>query len=176
MRASLIKPTALVMPRTHDFGALYNEWFDAVHRWVRAFGGPAADVEDLTQEVFVVVQRKLDGFDGENVGGWLYTITRRTVSDYRRRWWFRKIFMRPRDIAVEMVDERSEQVLERKRFYRLVGRMNPKWRESFVLFEVLGYSGEEIATLRGLPHATIRTHLHRARKQFLGLLAEEVES
>jgi RNA polymerase sigma-70 factor (ECF subfamily) len=183
---ALIEPAALVMKPTvsaSDFGALYNQWFDAVHRWVRAFGGPAADIEDLTQEVFVVVQRKLARFDGQNVGGWLYAITRRTVSDYRRRWWFRRIFMRPRSVSLEAIEQHgstSEQVLDRKqqqaRFYRLVDKMNPKWRDSFVLFEVLGYSGDEIAALREVPSATIRTHLHRARKEFMDLLAKELES
>ena len=66
-----------------------------------------------------------------------------------------------------------EQKQARAHFYALVGRMNRKWRETFVLFEVVGHSGEEIAALTGLPHATVRTHLHRARKEFLALLAEE---
>ena len=183
---TFIERPALVMERTFstsDFGALYLQWFDSVHRWVRAFGGPAADIEDLTQEVFVVVQRKLARFDGQNVGGWLYTITRRTVSDYRRRWWFRRIFMRPRDVSLDAIEQHgfsSEQELDRKReharFYRLVEKMNPKWRDSFVLFEVLGYRGDEIAALRQLPPATIRIHLHRARKEFMDLLAKEVQS
>jgi RNA polymerase sigma-70 factor (ECF subfamily) len=168
---------------TPDFATIYDSWFDVVHRWVRALGGPTAEIEDLVQEVFVVVQRKLPRFDGRNVAGWLYTITQRTVSDYRRRWWFRHIFLRPREISLEHVEADiagSEQVLdrarERARFYRLVAKMNPRWRDTFVLFEVLGYSGEEIAGLRAVPHATVRTHLHRARKEFLELLKKEQRS
>jgi len=181
----VMEPAAAAPPATdvHDFAAIYDAWFDVVHRWVRALGGPNAEIEDLVQEVFLVVQRKLGSFDGRNLSGWLYTITQRTVSDYRRRWWFRSIFLRPREILVDELESRaadSEQELharrERERFYRLVARMKPKWRDTFVLFEVLGYSGDEIATLQALPAATVRTHLHRARKEFLGLLTKEQQS
>jgi RNA polymerase sigma-70 factor (ECF subfamily) len=148
---------------------------------VRALGGPAADVEDLVQEVFVVVERKLADFDGRNLAGWLYRITQRTVSDYRRRAWFRGLFLR-NDVVLEDLSaaEPSSHELyarkeEQRRFYRLVGQMNARWRETFVLFEVAGYSGEEIAELTNLPHATVRTHLARARKEFLGLVAKGAE-
>ena len=163
------------------FTTVYADWFRVVYRWVRALGGPEADAEDLTQEVFVVVQRRLADFDGRNLPGWLYTITTRTLSDHRRRRWFRNLFLsapeiEPEDLATCELD--AEALLTRKqdrqRFYRLVGRMSKKWRDAFVLFEVEGYSGAEIAALQYLPAATVRTHLARARKQFLALLAQEV--
>jgi RNA polymerase sigma-70 factor (ECF subfamily) len=165
---------------TYDLASIYDAWFRSVFRWVLALGGPQADAEDLTQEVFLVVQRKLPMFDGKNLPGWLYRITDLTVSDYRRRAWFRKLFLRPRGVVLEDFAGRgasSEELLqgrqERERFYALVRRMNAKWRDSFVLFEVLGYRIEEIAILRATPSATVRTHLHRARTEFLKLVAKE---
>jgi RNA polymerase sigma-70 factor, ECF subfamily len=164
----------------HDFTAVYDAWFRPVFRWVSALGGPRADVEDLVQEVFVIVQRKLGEFDGQNLAGWLYRITERTVRDYRRRAWYRNIFLRPREVVLDELPARDassteliEQRQARERFYEIVGRMNRTWRDSFVLFEVQGYSGEEIAALRGIPSATVRTHLHRARKEFQALVAKE---
>jgi RNA polymerase sigma-70 factor (ECF subfamily) len=162
-----------------DFTKVYDAWFHPVFRWVSALGGPRADLEDLVQEVFVIVQRKLGGFDGRNLAGWLYRITERTVRDYRRRAWYRNIFLRPREVVLDELPNRDassaeliEQRQARERFYEIVSRMNQTWRESFVLFEVQGYSGEEIAALRGIPSATVRTHLHRARKEFLALVAK----
>jgi RNA polymerase sigma-70 factor (ECF subfamily) len=167
----------------HDFAQVYDVWFDTVQRWVSAFGGPSADVDDLTQEVFVVVQRKLAHFDGRNLAGWLYVIAQRTVNDYRRRWWFRNIFLRERGVSLEGIEDEGDgterlfqQRQDQERFYRLVRKMNARWRDSFVLFEVLGYSGEEIAMLQRLPAATVRTHLYRARKEFLSLVAKEKRS
>lgn len=163
-----------------DFTAVYDAWFRPVFRWVSALGGPRADIEDLVQEVFVIVQRKLGEFDGQNLAGWLYRITERTVRDYRRRAWYRNIFLRPREVVLDELPARDassaeliEQRQARERFYEIVGRMNRTWRDSFVLFEVQGYSGEEIAALRGIPSATVRTHLHRARKEFQALVAKE---
>src|SRR6267378_8592672 len=73
------------------FEQVYSSSFNDVARWIRALGGLPADVEDLTQEVFLVVRRKLSGFDGRNLRGWLYRIAQRTVRDYRRRAWFRSL-------------------------------------------------------------------------------------
>ena len=70
-----------------DFHVIYERWFDEVSRWIRALGGPEADREDLVQDVFVVVHRRLPDFDGENLPGWLYRIARHRVRDFRRLSW-----------------------------------------------------------------------------------------
>jgi RNA polymerase sigma-70 factor (ECF subfamily) len=145
-----------------------------VYRWIRALGGPFIDAEDLAQEVFIVVQRKLGEFDGRNPGGWLFRIVQLTVRDHQRRAWFRNIFLRPRDVVLDdmasSVLAPDEHVLckeREKRLYELVKQLNPRWRDSFLLFEVAGLSGEEIARLQGISPATVRTHLFRARKEIL---------
>lgn len=163
---------------TPDLAALYQQWFQPVYRWIRALGGPGVDAEDLAQEVFIVVQRKLDRFDGTNTAGWLYRIVQFTVRDHRQRAWFRKIFQRARDVELDEIespavgqDERFERKERERRLYRIVHQLNPKWRDSFLLFEVAGLTGDEIATLQGIPAATVRTHLSRARKEFVALVA-----
>jgi hypothetical protein len=66
------------------FEQVYSSSFNDVARWIRALGGLPADVEDLTQEVFLVVRRKLSGFDGRNLRGWLYRIAQRPTTTTRR--------------------------------------------------------------------------------------------
>ena len=163
----------------HDLAALYQAWFRPVYRWIRALAGPGVDAEDLAQEVFIVVQRKLDRFDGANLAGWLYRIVQLTVRDHRQRAWFRKIFLRSRDVELDGIespaagqDERLEHRERERRLYQIVNRLNPLWRDSFLLFEIAGLTGEEIATLQGIPAATVRTHLSRARKEFLAMVAD----
>jgi RNA polymerase sigma-70 factor (ECF subfamily) len=165
---------------TLDFTGIYNEYFRTIYRWVWALGGPESEAEDLTQEVFMVVQRKLPEFDGRHLSAWLYRITALTVRDHRRGAWFRHIFRRPREVLLEEVGGHavgSDELLERKEeqqaFYRLTRKMSSKWRDSFILFEILGHSSEEIAELQGIPPATVRTHLHRARKEFSALVGKE---
>ena len=164
-----------------DFAEVYEQWFRQVHRWIRALGGPGIEAEDLAQEVFIVVQRKLTGFDGANLGGWLYRIAQLTVRDHRRRAWFRSLFLRARDVALDDLESsvRSDDALARKeqerRLHALVNRLEPRWRECFLLFEVGGLSGAEIAALLGLPHATVRTYLFRARKAMVALIRQQAE-
>lgn len=160
-----------------DFASIYQAWFRPVHRWIRALGGPGIEAEDLAQEVFIVVQRKLHGFDGHNLAGWLYRIAQLTVRDHRRRAWFRHHFLRAPEVALDDVasaSDSSEEVLVRKqrerRLYELVGKLNPRWRDSFLLFEIAGLSGEEISGMLGIPPATVRTYLFRARKAMVALI------
>src|SRR3954464_4387177 len=70
-----------------DFRGFYDLWFEEVATWIRALGGPEADRDDIVQEVFLVVRRRLEDFDGVNPAGWLYRITQRQVRDFRRRTW-----------------------------------------------------------------------------------------
>jgi len=78
-------PGVVPVEQPLDFAAVYARWFHDVSHWARALGGPEADCEDLAQEVFLIVRRKLSDFDGRNLAGWLYRITARTVRDHRRR-------------------------------------------------------------------------------------------
>lgn len=54
----------------------------------------------------------------------------------------------------------------------ILGRMSDKRRATFVLFEVEGYSGDEIAQIQSLPVKTVWTRLHHARKDFLRMVSE----
>jgi RNA polymerase sigma-70 factor (ECF subfamily) len=161
-----------------DFDRLYVEHFHHVLRWVRALGGRPADLDDLTQDVFVVVRRKLSTFTGPSLPAWLYGITRKTVSDYRRRAWIRRLLAgRQRSLdalpvsaqvsGVEAVERREA----RRILQRVLDQMSTVRRSAFVLFEIEGYSGDEIAELEQVPLATVYTRLHHARKDFLRLTA-----
>lgn len=165
---------------TLTFEQVYGSSFNDVARWIRALGGLPADVEDLTQEVFLVVRRKLSGFDGRNLRGWLYRIAQRTVRDYRRRAWFRRVFLGggstpdPYDNATADAD--PSELFERKEaeglLHGLLAQMSEVRRTTFILFEIEGYSGEEIAEMQSIPLNTVWTRLHHARKEFTRLVSE----
>lgn len=164
---------------SRDFKKVYALNFHEVARWVRAMGAPHADVLDLTQDVFIIVQRKLPLFDGNNLRGFLYQVTRRTVRDHKRRAWFRK-FVLLGDVSSEQSPAPPEQgpsvPLERAERLRelehILAKMSDKRRTAFVLFEIEGYSGEEIAKLEDVPLKTVWTRLHHARKDFVALVAQ----
>jgi RNA polymerase sigma-70 factor (ECF subfamily) len=161
-----------------DFAVVYEARFADVCRWARACGGAEGDLEDLAQEVFVVVRRKLAAFDGRDLAAWLYRITARTVSDYRRRAWFKHLFQRPRSVELDRFAQPGldpAASLERREAERLVFRllsaMSEKRRTVLALIEIEGCSSEEVAALQGVPVATVRTRLHHARKEFTARLS-----
>jgi RNA polymerase sigma-70 factor (ECF subfamily) len=165
------------------FEEVYAQWFHEVSRWARAFGGLDADLDDLTQEVFLVVRRKLSRFDGKNLSGWLYRIAQRTVRDYRRRAWFRGLLRAKsqKDPERESASTARDpaELFERREAERflsqILDQMNEARRTAFILFEIEGYSGDEIAALEGVPVNTVWTRLHHARKEFATLVGRARE-
>lgn len=160
-----------------DLSLIYSTCFVDVCRWLRALGGPEDELEDMAQEVFLVVRDRLDSFDGGNLRGWLYRIARNVARNHRRRRFFRQLFSRryADSLATPPRDRQSpERRLDEEKARRIAGqalaRMGEKKRVAFVLFELEGYSSDEIARLEGVPEATVRTRLFHARRQFRELV------
>lgn len=153
-----------------DFDQIYEEWFQEVARWVRALGGPAADRDDLIQDIFVVVHRRLPDFDGENLPGWLYQIARHRVRDFRRLGWVRRLVYGRAELPELVHPSQSPEealALQRKQqlLQALLDRLNDGERAALVLFEVEGLSGDQIADLEGIPLNTVWARIHSARKK-----------
>jgi RNA polymerase sigma-70 factor (ECF subfamily) len=162
-----------------DFASIYDAWFDHVSRWVRALGAPEADNEDLTQEVFLVVRRRLRDFDGRNVAGWLHRIASGQVRQYRRRRWIRSVFSGRPTVAIEELPSMATSPIaaletrEKQRVLEhLLSKMSEKRRVAFVLFEIDGYDGDEIADILDIPVNTVWTRLHHARRDFFALVTQ----
>jgi RNA polymerase sigma-70 factor (ECF subfamily) len=162
-----------------DFIAIYDDWFEEVSRWIRALGGPESDRDDVLQEVFLVVRRRLGAFDGTNLAGWLYRITRRQVRDLQRRTWVKHIFNRNHAEEPDLLpndDGSPDAAFEHKERQRvlqvILSRMKENRRIAFVLYEIEGLSGEEIARIQSIPLNTVWTRLHHARREFFELTAK----
>jgi RNA polymerase sigma-70 factor (ECF subfamily) len=167
------------LPAIHGrirFEDVYEDYFNEVSRWVRALGGPEDEREDLTQDVFLVVHRRLADFDGQNLPGWLYQIARRRVRDCRLRW-FRLSLGRglADDAFIVATGADPESALRLKEseaiLNRLLSRLPDAQRAAFVLFEIEEYSGEEIARIQSVPVNTVWARIHSARQKLLIHLA-----
>jgi RNA polymerase sigma-70 factor (ECF subfamily) len=152
------------------FDDVYRKCFNDVCHWVRALGGPDAERDDLVQDVFLIVHRRLHTFDGKNLSGWIYQITRHRVRDFRRLLWFR-LFLGSTQVDATLVSpsEGPETVLNNKQkeqlLMRLLSRLPESQRSAFVLFEIDGYSGEQIADLQNVSLSTVRARIYRAREK-----------
>jgi RNA polymerase sigma-70 factor (ECF subfamily) len=139
------RPASEVKPRTEEpqFSEIYATWHPRVRRWVSSLGAPAGDIDDVTQEVFIIVRRKLSDFHGGNIRSWLFRITELTVRDFRRKAWFR----RAQHGNVEQVEKlpvgrEPEGLYETRQSLKRVAdaltRMSATHREIFVLFAIQG--------------------------------------
>lgn len=151
---------------------LYREHARNVTRWAVRLAGPSLEVDDVVQEVFLVAQRQLRGFRGDSSTlSWLFGITRNIVRDRLRRDRVRRLLLLQFSPREEELGPSPVDVLERREsarlVYRALDRLPEIYRTPFILFEIDGMSGAEIAELLGLPQATVRVRLHRARGMFL---------
>lgn len=152
------------------FERVYDEYFDHVTRWVLAHGARRSDVDDLVQEVFIVAHRRLPHFDGNNVAGWLYRITGRKVRDYRRLSWTAQFFSSrtlssfERVLSTAVTPLRQLETREQVELLeRALDTLTSAQRAAFVLFEIEGYTGEEIAQIQNTGVNTTWGRIHKAR-------------
>ncbi len=155
------------------FEAVYREHAMTVARWVARLGGPLLDIEDVTHDVFVKVQRELPRFRGDaQLTTWLFTMTANTVRTRRRTEAFRRFFRAGNDEGLEVPDERplASDVLERRdaerSLYRVLDKLSERDRQVLVLFELEGRSGREVAELLQVKEEALWVMRHRAKARF----------
>jgi RNA polymerase sigma-70 factor (ECF subfamily) len=154
------------------FRVLYDTHADFVWRNLRRLGVGESDVEDRTQEVFVVAHRRFAEFQerGHGPRAWLFQIVLRVASDARRH---RRRHPEDPDGGAAMgrasVDAtQADAILTRERLNRLdaaldtieVGR-----RAVLVLHEIEEMTAPEIAQVLGIPLNTVYSRLRVARAE-----------
>jgi RNA polymerase sigma-70 factor (ECF subfamily) len=107
------------------------------------------------------------------LGAWLYRITAHRVRDFRRLSWFRYVFGTGA-LSIEKLESADpnpvatfETTEKRRELERLLSKLSSRLRATFLLFEIEGYTAEEIADLQGISVNTVRARIHRARKRVL---------
>src|SRR5260221_14513517 len=148
-------------------------------RWASRLGGPQIDAEDVTQEVFLVVHRRLDTLLPDvKPTTWIFAITANVVMAHRRRSYFSRLvrkldphdflpFAAPVPTPLETIEQRRASAV----VYGILNRMTEIQRRALLLFELEGMSTEEIANLMGTTPVATRVRLHRARAEFFRRLS-----
>ncbi len=158
------------------FEAIYDRYADFVWRSLRRLGLDEAAAEDAFQEVFVVVHRRLDAFEGRSsLKTWLFGIAIGVVRNLRRSQQRKRIDTHERadhaleavkDDASEQPDERTDRARAVRLLYALLDQLDDDKREVFVMAELEQMRGTEIAALTGLNLNTVYARLKSARTQF----------
>ncbi len=148
---------------------VFNENVAFAWRVLRRLGVAEADADDVCQDVFVTVHRRLREFEGRSsVRTWVYGICVRTASDYRKRARTR------REVACEAPPEQGvgphqEEDLSlrqaRDTLDRILDELEDDRRAVFVLYEIEELSMVDVAGVLGCPLQTAYSRLHAARRE-----------
>jgi RNA polymerase sigma-70 factor (ECF subfamily) len=153
----------------HEPGAfeeLYRRHAGRVYNRACGLTGNPSDGEDLLQDVFVQVYRKLDGFKGDSaVGTWIYRLATNLCLDF-----LRSRDARTRRLHDPVDDDATVRApvarplrADRMDLERAIARLSPGYRAAFVLHDVEGFEHREIATLLGIAEGTSKSQVHKAR-------------
>ena len=165
--------------RPGSYELLLRRYQRPVYSYVLRLIDNQADAEDVTQEVFVKVFRRIAGFRGSSTfKTWLYRIATNEASN-RRRWFSRH---RIREVSESSVHGRArnfsdlfqakgstpfEHANNRERRDILIcalGALEPHYREAVVLRDIEGFSYAEIADTLGVPLGTVKSRILRGRE------------
>jgi RNA polymerase sigma-70 factor, ECF subfamily len=137
-----------------------------------------ATAEDLAQEVFFKAYRRLDTYDPQwKFSSWLFKIAHNTTIDHLRRGVPETVPLESEEedrgsLSAVLADEAGEsphEAAERRDLGRSLERalahLRPEYRVAVVMFYAQGASYQEICEVTGLPLGTVKTNLHRARKE-----------
>ena len=156
---------------------LYERHHQRVYALCLRMTGNGADAEDLTQEVFIHLMRKIGSFQGESrFTTWLHRVTVNLVLMSLRRWAIRQERQMSDDFETRIStlfrnrQSPSARITDRIALDSALAQLAPGCRSVFVLFDVEGYRHREIARLLGCTTGTSKSQLHRARKKLKRLL------
>jgi RNA polymerase sigma-70 factor, ECF subfamily len=145
--------------------AIWERYAPLVRRLVQRAVGPDGATEDLVQEAFLRLYRKLPGLrQASALPGFVVTVTTRVVqTELRARWLRRWLGLSPSGVLPETPADDSD--LEARealiRFYRLLDELRPRHRTVFVLRYVEGLELTDVAAACGVSLATVKRWLPR---------------
>ena len=143
---------------------LYKRFSPRMYAVCLRYAGSSEEAEDILQEGFIKIFKKLDSFRGEgSFEGWIRRIFVNTSIEHFRR----KRYLQP-------VTEKEENTLEgnslsaldglaEKDILGLVRQLSPGYRTVFNMYVVEGYTHKEIGDMLGISEGTSKSQLSRAK-------------
>jgi RNA polymerase sigma-70 factor (ECF subfamily) len=152
------------------FRAVYEREFDYVWASLRRLGVHPRDLEDVAQDLFVRVHRRLDDYDPERpIRPWLFAFALRCASDWRRLARHRR--EAPSSEAegssdAPPADELLDRARDRELVLRALDGIDMDRRAVFILHELDGCGMKVIVEALGIPLFTGYSRLRVARQEF----------
>lgn len=164
----------------------FEELFKLHHRKVYTvclrMTGNTSEAEDLSQEVFVQVFRKLDTFRGESAfTTWLHRLTvNHVLMHFRKNRSRKEQLTEDGELPEQVIKPRnalgSFPILDRLALDEAIVQLAPGYRAVFILHDVEGLEHSEIANILGCSVGTSKSQLHKARMKLRRLLRQPTRS
>lgn len=170
-------PAAAPQVAAASFAEIYAEHSGFVWRNARRLGVPASSAEDVVQEVFIVLQRRLPDFDGRSsLRSWIFGMLVRVVQHYHRRFQRKDAHCVPLEHAAAQErasgapgltpGEQAEHAERVRLLETLLGQLDEDKRTLLVLSELEEWTLREIAEYLGSNTNTVHSRLRAAKRAF----------
>lgn len=164
-----------------DIATVYTQYQRRVYLWCFRIVHNPEDAQDLTQEAFIHVMRKLHTFRGEAaISTWLYRVVHNTALMWLRRKRVPQTSLDEimefneglihRHAAVRTMDQTVGALVARVDLPRAMAQMPRGFRTAFYLHDAEDYSHSEISEITGWSVGTSKSQLHKARHRLRELL------
>jgi RNA polymerase sigma-70 factor, ECF subfamily len=161
------------------FEQLYQQHYRRVYSLCLRMLGSTTQAEDLTQEVFLQVFRKLGSFRGDSAfTTWLHRLTvNQVLMHFRKRGVKLEHTSEEGDFSnvvdTPLQSTRRISMVDRLALEKAIAELPPGYRTVFTLHDIEGYEHEEIAGLLGVSIGTSKSQLHKARMRLRELLMKK---
>ena len=161
------------------FEKLYEQHSRRVYSLCLRMVGSAAQAEDLTQEVFLQVFRKIGSFRGDSAfTTWLHRLTvNQVLMHFRKRGVKLERTSEEGDftdvVETPLQSTRRISMIDRLALERAIEQLPPGYRTVFTLHDIEGYEHEEISDMLDISIGTSKSQLHKARMRLRELLLKK---
>jgi RNA polymerase sigma-70 factor (ECF subfamily) len=137
------------------------------------------EAEDLTQEVFIQLYRKIGSFRGDSAfTTWLHRMTvNQVLMHFRKRSVKYEKTTEEGETPVQIVhgteNAQKMPVVDKIALDNAIKQLPPGYRNVFVLHDIEGYEHEEVARILGCSVGTSKSQLHKARLKMRKLLQKK---
>src|SRR5262245_56331224 len=160
------------------FQELVNSYKDLVFALIARTTGDRSRAEDLAQEVFFRVHRGLPDFRGEaRLSTWIYRIVVNVCVHENRQGPVEPLDVDRPDMqqATSSTDRQFSDLELRDRLEKAIARLPANYRLLIAAHYLNGVRYEDLAEAMELPLGTVKTQLHRAKRQLRRLLEGELK-
>jgi RNA polymerase sigma-70 factor (ECF subfamily) len=161
------------------FEELYRRHYRRVYSLCLRMTANPEEAEDLTQETFIQLHKKIGSFRGDSAfTTWLHRMTvNQVLMHFRRRKSRPEYTTTDGESPVQIVQGTQNQnkmpVVDKIILENAITKLAPGYRAVFVLHDVEGHEHREIADMLGISEGTSKSQLHKARLKLRDLIRQQ---